>query len=155
MAIRTDAVSLRRRIGARLRHFRREAGRTTSEAAGELGCSRGKISQMEAGMYRLQYRDVRDLLRFYGAPESEAETLVEQAKRSSEPSWWEPYSDVVEEWFAFFLGSEGEAVREFNYEQLVVPGLLQTRDYAAALTEASRSVAPGNRTKVAELRLER
>lgn len=139
----------------RLRHARADAGKTTNEAAAELECSRGKISQMEAGMYRFQPRDVRDLLRFYGVPQSELNTLVEQAKRSGEPSWWAPYSDVVEEWFAFFLGSEGEAVREFNYEQLVVPGLLQTREYAAALTEASRSVATEDHQKVAELRLER
>ncbi|PRW65242.1 transcriptional regulator [Actinopolyspora mortivallis] len=150
-----DPVSLRRRIGARLRQARADAGRTTSEAAAELGCSRGKISQMEAGMYRLQHRDVRDLLRFYGVAQSSAEPLVEWAKRSSEPSWWAPYAEVVEDWFAFFLGSEGEAVREFNYEQLVVPGLLQTAEYAAALTAASRSVAEEDRGKVAELRLER
>ncbi|MER5389818.1 helix-turn-helix transcriptional regulator [Saccharopolyspora sp. NPDC002686] len=155
MATRTDPASLRRRIGARLRHFRSQAGKTTNEAAEELGCSRGKISQMEVGMYRLQHRDVRDLLRFYGASESEVEIAVEQAKRSAEPSWWAPYADVVEDWFAFFLGSEGEAVREFNYEQLVVPGLLQTNDYAAALTKASRSVSAENQAKVTSLRLER
>ncbi|MBA8825145.1 hypothetical protein FHX42_002496 [Saccharopolyspora lacisalsi] len=106
-------------------------------------------------MYRLQHRDVRDLLKFYGVAQAELNPLVEQAKRSAEPSWWAPYADVVEDWFAFFLGSEGEALREFNYEQLVVPGLLQTQDYAAALTSASRSVAAHDREKVAALRLER
>lgn len=155
MAGRTDPASLRRRIGVKLRHARNDVGKTTSEAAEELGCSRGKISQMEAGMYRLQHRDVRDLLKFYGVSQAELGALVQQAKRSAEPSWWAPYADVVEEWFAFFLGSEGEAVREFNYEQLVVPGLLQTRDYAAALTTASRSVSERDRQKVAALRLER
>ncbi|WP_139219540.1 MULTISPECIES: helix-turn-helix domain-containing protein [Actinopolyspora alba group] len=152
---RVDPASLRRRIGMRLRHARTKAGLTTNEAAAELGCSRGKISQMEAGMYRFQHRDVRDLLKFYGVPQAERDPLVEKAKRSAEPSWWSPYSDVVEEWFAFFLGSEGEAIREFNYEQLVVPGLLQTRDYAAALAEASRSVAAEDHQEVANLRLER
>lgn len=155
MSERTDPVSLRRRIGVKLRQARTGARRTTNEAAAELGCSRGKISQMEAGMYRLQHRDVRDLLKFYGVAHSEAAPVVEQAKRSAEPSWWAPYADVVEEWFAFFLGSEGEAVREFNYEQLVVPGLLQTSDYAAALTVASRSVPDEDRQKVADLRMER
>ncbi|GAA4878236.1 helix-turn-helix transcriptional regulator [Saccharopolyspora cebuensis] len=139
----------------RLRHFRAEARRATNEAAEELGCSRGKISQMEAGMYRLQHRDVRDLLRYYGAPPEESATLVEQARRSAEPSWWAPYAEVVEDWFAFFLGSEGEAAYEFNYEQLVIPGLLQTTGYATALTAASRTVEPEHRSKVAELRLER
>ncbi|WP_295141773.1 MULTISPECIES: helix-turn-helix transcriptional regulator [unclassified Saccharopolyspora] len=153
--MRSDPASTRRRIGAALRQFRNEAGKTAEQAAEELGCSRGKVSQMEAGMYRLQHRDVRDLLRFYRVPETEVENLVAQAKSSAEPSWWEPYADIVEDWFAFFLGSEGEAAREFNYEQLVIPGLLQTRDYAEALTEASRSVAAQDRRAVAELRLER
>lgn len=155
MATKPDPIALRKRIGAELKRYRYLAKRSAHDAAEELGCSRGKISQMEIGFYRLHFRDVRDLLLFYGAPREEVDRLVAMAKDSALPSWWEPYAEVVEDWFAFFLGSEGEATREFNYQQQVVPGLLQTREYAEALTDASTAVRPEDRRKVVDLRLAR
>ncbi len=150
-----DPVALRKRVGAELRRHRVGAGRTASEAADELGCSRGKISQMEAGLYRLQHRDVRDLLRFYDAVQSEMDTLVENVRSASKPSWWAPYAEVVEDRFAFFLGSEGEAISEFAYEHSVIPELLQTPEYATALTRAQNRVPRGRRKLVTELRMAR
>ncbi|GGP56848.1 helix-turn-helix domain-containing protein [Saccharothrix coeruleofusca] len=155
MATKPDPIALRKRIGTELKRHRYLAKRSAHEAAEELGCSRGKISQMEIGFYRLHFRDVRDLLLFYGAPPEEVERLVGMAKDSALPSWWEPYAEVVEDWFAFFLGSEGEAIREFNYEQQVIPGLLQTPEYAEAVTEASNTVRMRDRQKVVDLRLAR
>lgn len=152
---RVDPVALRKRVGAELRRHRVGAGRTASEAADELGCSRGKISQMESGLYRLQHRDVRDLLRFYGAVQSDMDTLVENVRSAGRPSWWAPYAEVVEGRFAFFLGSEAEAVREFDYEHSVVPDLLQTPEYAAALTRAQNRVCRDRRKLVTELRMAR
>lgn len=155
MAIRPDSATLRRRIGLALKHFRSEAGRTTEESSVELGCSRGKISQMEAGMYRLQFRDVRDLLKFYDAPRADLDRLVDAARRSGEPSWWQPYVGAVPDWFAFFLGSEGEADHEISYEQQVVPGMLQTQEYAEAITARGRFVAEYERELIVPLRTER
>ncbi|WP_187351918.1 helix-turn-helix domain-containing protein [Allosaccharopolyspora coralli] len=150
-----DPVALRKRVGAELRRHRVGAGRTASEAADELGCSRGKISQMEAGLYRLQHRDVRDLLLFYGAVQADMDALVENVRTSGKPSWWAPYAEVVEDRFAFFLGSEGDAIREFVYEHSVVPELLQTPEYATALTRAQNRVAGDKHDLVAELRMVR
>ncbi|QUH00887.1 helix-turn-helix domain-containing protein [Saccharopolyspora erythraea] len=161
MTPRTDSGWLRRRIGRELRTLREATpgpdGRkiTTTEAARELGCTQPKISSIEAGKHRLQWRDVRDLLRFYGASDIETERLVKWAKRSNEPIWWAPFADVVEDWFADLVGAEGEAEREITYAHGVLPGLLQTESYIRALTDRSPMVAPEQRELVVGLRLER
>ncbi len=161
VSTRTDSAWLRRRIGNELRELRRTAcqrlGRniTTSDAAAELGCTQPKITHIEQGKYRLQWRDVRDLLAFYGATESETTRLVNWAKRSSEPIWWEPFAEVVEDWFADLVGGEGEAEREITYQHGLIPGLLQTEDYIRSLTTASPMVAREEQELVVGLRLER
>lgn len=161
MAPRTDSGWLRRRIGRELRTLRDAApdrlGRkiTTSDAAQELGCTQPKITSIELGKHRLQWRDVRDLLLFYEASENETNRLVSWAKRSSEPIWWEPFAEVVEDWFADLVGGEGEAEREVTYEHGLIPGLLQTKEYATAMTAASRTVSDDQRDLVVALRLER
>ncbi|KGI80699.1 hypothetical protein IL38_15180 [Actinopolyspora erythraea] len=161
MTSRSDAGWLRRRVGRELRTLRERApervGRriSTSEAATELGCTQPKITSMEQGKYRLQWRDVRDLLELYGATDSEKTRLVNWAKRSNEPIWWAPFSEVVEDWFAELIGGEGEAEREITYEHGLIPGLLQTRKYIEALTRASPVVNQQYHDLVVGLRIER
>ncbi|WP_019853727.1 helix-turn-helix domain-containing protein [Actinopolyspora mortivallis] len=161
MTPRSDAGWLRRRIGRELRTLRELApertGRkiSTSEAAAELGCTQPKITSMEQGKYRLRWRDVRDLLDLYGATASEKTRLINWAKRSNEPIWWAPFSEVVEDWFADLIGGEGEAQREITYEHGLVPGLLQSRQYVEALTRASPMVDEQQHDLVVGLRLER
>lgn len=161
VAPRTDSEWLRRRIGRELRALRESApdrlGRkiTTAQAADELGCTQPKVTSIELGKHRLQWRDVRDLLVFYQAADTEAARLVSWAKRSSEPIWWEPYAEVVEDWFADLVGGEGEATREITYEHGLIPGLLQTEAYAEVLTRASSMVSKEHRDLVVELRMER
>lgn len=161
MAARSDPTWLRRRIGGELRALRESAqqrqGRkiTTHEAAVELGCAQPKITSIEQGKHRLQWRDVRDLLKFYEASTADSERLVAWAKRSTEPIWWQPFAEVVEDWFAELVGGEGEAKREITYEHGLVPGLLQTERYASVLTERSPVVRPEHRQLVTSLRMER
>ncbi len=41
---------------------------------------------------------------------------------------------VVPDWLTTFVGLEGLAEREFVFEPIFIPGLLQTEEYAAAVT---------------------
>jgi hypothetical protein len=49
-------------------------------------------------------------------------------------SWWQDYADVLPPWFEAYLALEETAVGIRSYEIQFVPGLLQTRDYARAVT---------------------
>lgn len=57
--------------------------------------------------------------------------------RTGAPEWWDEYKDLVPDWFGPYLSLERTATLIRAYETTVVPGLLQTREYADAVIRAS------------------
>ncbi|MDD7937499.1 helix-turn-helix transcriptional regulator [Actinomycetospora lutea] len=121
-------------LGAQLRRLRERAGVARSDAAWSIRGSDSKMSRLEAGKVGFKERDVADLLTMYGITEdSERELLLDMTRRSNEPGWWQPYGDVLPDWFEDYVGLETSASRVQTYELMFVPGLLQTEDYARAI----------------------
>lgn len=118
-------------LGNQLRRLR-EARSITREAAGEvIRGSESKISRMELGRVSLKERDITDLLDVYGVEdERERETLLAMARHANEPGWWHSYGELVPSWFQNYVGLEEAATRIQTYEVRMIPGLLQTGDYA-------------------------
>jgi hypothetical protein len=54
---------------------------------------------------------------------------------SGSPGWWRAYSDMLPAWFETYLGLEGAAAVIRTYVARLIPGLLQTQNYAWALTQ--------------------
>ena len=80
-------------------------------------------------------RDIADLLTLYGVTdEEEREALRALARRANAPGWWHDYNDVLPTWFEAYVGLEEVATQIRAYEVQFVPGLLQTEDYARAVT---------------------
>jgi len=80
-------------------------------------------------------RDIVDLLTFYGlTDEKECEAIRALASRANAPGWWHDYSDVLPKWLEAYVGLEEAASQIRTYEIQFVPGLLQTEDYARAVT---------------------
>ncbi len=126
---------LRILLGAQLRRLR-EARRISLEEAGNvIRASHSKISRLETGRVGFKDRDICDLLTFYGVTdETERDALRALAARASAPGWWHDYSDVLPTWFEAYVGLEEAATQIRSYEIQFVPGLLQTGDYARAVT---------------------
>jgi transcriptional regulator with XRE-family HTH domain len=126
---------LRILLGAQLRRLR-EARRITLEDAGKvIRASHSKISRLETGRVGFKDRDISDLLTLYGVTdEEEREALRALARRANTPGWWHDYSDVLPSWFEAYVGLEEVATQVRAYEVQFVPGLLQTEDYARAVT---------------------
>ncbi len=126
---------LRILLGAQLRRLR-EAKRISLEEAGNvIRASHSKISRLETGRVGFKDRDVADLLTLYGVvDEKEREALRTLASRANSPGWWHDYSDVLPNWFEAYIGLEEAASQIRAYEVQFVPGLLQTEDYARAVT---------------------
>jgi transcriptional regulator with XRE-family HTH domain len=126
---------LRILLGAQLRRLR-EAKRITLEDAGKwIRASHSKISRLETGRVGFKDRDITDLLTLYGVTdEEERETLRSLARRANTPGWWHDYSDVLPHWFEAYVALEEVATQIRAYEVQFVPGLLQTEDYARAVT---------------------
>jgi hypothetical protein len=119
----------RRRLAAELRRLRGEAGLTIDEASNTLGWPRSKISRTENRQYGISSTDVRKLLDLYGVKDQEQrEHLSELARRATERGWWQSFK--VGSTYGNLIGLEEEASSIRNYEPELVPGLLQTEDYA-------------------------
>ncbi len=127
-------TALRIALGGRLRRLR-EASGITREAAGHIiRASSSKISRLELGRVASKERDVADLLTLYGVTDAEErETLLILARQANGPGWWRKYGDVLPNWFETYLGLEQAASVIRTYEPQLVPGLLQTEDYARAV----------------------
>jgi len=135
-------------LGAVLRARRLELGLTVEQVAEQLLCSPSKVSRMETGQRGATQRDVRDLCAFYGiTDDGERERLMLLAVEGKQQGWWQPYGLP----YAAFVGFEQAAVSMNVYNSAVVPGLLQTGDYARAVHEA---VLPELEAEVIEQRVE-
>ncbi len=134
---------LRILLGAQLRRLREARGMTLGEAGEVIRASHSKISRLETGRVSFKDRDIADLLTFYGVTdEEEREALRTLARRANAPGWWHDYSDVVTGWFEAYVGLEEVATQVRAYQVQFVPGLLQTEDYARAVTMLRHSADP-------------
>jgi transcriptional regulator with XRE-family HTH domain len=133
----------RRLLGAQLRRLREER-RITLEDAGEvIRASGSKMSRLETGRVGFKDRDISDLLTFYEVTDSaQRAALLELARNASSHGWWHDYSDVMPAWFEAYIGLEEAATSIRTYEIQFVPGLLQTEDYARAVTLLGHEGAP-------------
>jgi transcriptional regulator with XRE-family HTH domain len=133
---------LRLLLGAQLRRLR-ESKRISLEDAGHvIRASHSKMSRLELGRVGFKDRDIADLLTHYGVTDEQERTaLRELARKASAQGWWHDYSDVLPGWFQAYVGLEEAATRIRNYEIQFVPGLLQTKGYARAVTVLGHSNA--------------
>ncbi len=142
MANHQMPVMRRRRIGLTLRKMREQEGFTLEQVALKMECSPSKISRIETGHSSVNMRDVRDLLEIYGVTGQTAKDVMDMARdarrHEKERSWWHPYSNVL---VSAYVGNENAASRIRTYEHQVIPGLLQTQDYALALFKAANPSA--------------
>ena len=125
----------RRQLGMELRRLREAAGVTIDQVAERLECSGSKISRIETGQTGVTPRDVRDMLGIYGVDLQYAETLLRIAREARQKGWWQLYGDVLT---SAYVGLEAAADQVHSYEALVVPGLLQTEDYASTMIHTAR-----------------
>lgn len=148
---------LRILLGAQLRRLRDDRGISREDAGYEIRASDSKMSRLERGRVGFKERDVSDLLTLYGVQDTaQREALLELARRANAPVWWHSYSDVVPSWFEVYVGLEDGASRIRTYEVQFVPGLLQTEEYARAVTMLGHQAsAPNEVERRVELRMAR
>jgi transcriptional regulator with XRE-family HTH domain len=124
----------RRELGALLRTLRSEQGLTVEQVAEQLLCSPSKVSRMETGHRGATQRDVRDLCALYDVSDpAERDRMMQLARESKQQGWWQSY-DLQ---YSTYVGLEAEAVSILSFQSAVIPGLLQTSDYARAGHEAA------------------
>lgn len=142
-----------KRLSAALRNLRIASELTADQAARRLRWSGSKVSRIENAKQFASPSDVRDLLSVYGLSEEEIEKYVTMARQVKQRDWWHKFDDVLPEWFEGYLGLEAEATKISTYESDLVPGLLQTEQYAAAVLSAfPLRTTPDEMERTVELR---
>lgn len=123
----------RRRLGAELRTLRDRAGLTGEQVIERVGWpSPSKLSRIENGRTRPDLSDVLDLLDLYGATGADREKLIAIARDAANTrGWWRSFADLGHRQRGY-AELEAGVVELREYHQSVVPGLLQTPDYARA-----------------------
>ncbi|AMW09102.1 transcriptional regulator [Streptomyces qaidamensis] len=150
----------RRKLGAELRALRTSAKLTSGEAARLVGWHQSKVSRIETGTSGVKPADVRLLLDAYDVADSQLRELLMALAGSDDSGgrhhWWHAYRGVLPPTYRDFISLESQAGAMRTLETTVVPGLLQTREYARAVTRAAVEGLPEDRLDtLVEVRLAR
>lgn len=148
---------LRIMLGRQLQALREKAGLSYEQAADAIYASEWTLRRMEKSEVGFKLNYVKSLLQAYGINDArEIDSFLDLAREANKPGWWHSYADVLPAWFRAFPGLEQAAGLIRGYEPQCVPGLLQTDDYARALTIAGYpNVAPEEIDRRVALRMAR
>jgi transcriptional regulator with XRE-family HTH domain len=134
-----DPTVHRRRLRNILRHERESRGITQNSAAEAMSWSLSKLIRIETGSVTISVNDLKALLAHYGLTASDTvNDLIEMSKASRATSWLSTYKGIASDVFLQFLGHEEAAIRSYSFQPILVPGLLQTDEYATAVLRTIR-----------------
>jgi transcriptional regulator with XRE-family HTH domain len=135
-------------IGARLRAIRRERTELSLEAAAKLlGWGLSTMSRTETGQRNISTEDVATILAVYKIPAAERECVISEARAENSSGWWDRPLPGVPTEMGTLASYEADANSLTNWAASLIPGLLQTEEYAMALI-----LSDGMPHDVAELR---
>lgn len=144
-----------RRISMRLKRLREATGKDVPDVAETGIVSDSWLYDLEAGRAAPSKRMVVSLANFYGADPDEVRTLAEAADRAATPGWWQAHTPGAPGLMSY-VALENDAIQIETYQALVVPGLLQTPEYARAVElEGGPNPDPEAIERAVRFRLER
>lgn len=150
----TQSTARQKRLGAELRRLRDQNKISSEQVAERLDCHISKISRIELGQSPIRRLDLEAMLDLYGLQDGrERNALLRLARTAKTKGWWQSYTDVIPPAYADFIGLEADATRVNCFEMVLVPGLLQTPDYArTVITEAWETEGPDQVERLVEVR---
>jgi len=146
---------VQRQLGAELRRLREQTHKTSKEIAHELGWSDSKLSRIETARIGVSSADLDRLCKRYQVDAATRERLRELARQSRQRAWWEAYGNVLLDQYEAYIGYESEASSICGYYPLIVPGLLQTDEYARAVTAADGASDEPDVEKLVQVKMAR
>lgn len=132
----------KRRLAYGLAELRDEKGWSQTQAAKEVGCGTSRIANMEVRRNLPSEELLTDMLRAYGRESEVNDWLALRATAQQREAKWRglDMSEFVPG-FDEFVSLEGTAQQIEGYEPRLVPGILQTPDYASRIIRSCRTVA--------------
>lgn len=126
----TQSLSVRaRRLADELKRLRERAGLSVDQAAAQLSWSYSKLNRFENRRAIPPPKEVARILALYGVEADKRDSLIELARNAHERGWWEDLGVFT----GSYVGLEEAASVIRLWRPLLVPGLLQSEDYARAV----------------------
>ncbi|WP_427896292.1 helix-turn-helix domain-containing protein [Kribbella sp. GL6] len=149
-----------RRLAAEMKALRAEAKLTREQVEERTGVNQGTLWRIEKGHAKPHNGTLETLFDLYGVPGARRAELIELTKGAHQPGWLDGFKDallseVITEGYATFIGFESEARAMNTYESLLVPGLLQTEEYARTVMTDGWPMAPDDVERRVRTRMER
>jgi transcriptional regulator with XRE-family HTH domain len=123
-----------RGIGFELERYRKAAGLNLQQVGDGLGVSASTISRLENGKREPSVEEVASILAVIGVTGAERDRLLDQARGGSGLGLVEGSNPTVQS--RMYLNFETRATVITNFELILVPGLVQTAEYAFASISA-------------------
>ena len=134
--------------------LRKESGLTQEQVAGSLEWSPSKLIRVEGGRSSITKVDLDALLTRYGVTSESTRDRFQALNRGArEHAWWDRYKDDISPIYLNYVGFEVGAAFIRQFQTSFLPGLLQTADYAEAVTV--NSVDARKVASVVSIRLQR
>jgi hypothetical protein len=127
---RSNPTVARIRLATFFRDARERSGRSLDELSRFLGVSAPQASRLDTGARGFRPGDVSRLAEWYGLHPDEVAPLMHLAEESRRREWWQQID--LDDAYRTLIGMEQAARTISEYCPHVIPGLLQTRDYASA-----------------------
>jgi transcriptional regulator with XRE-family HTH domain len=153
MAEVQGSVIQRGRLTRELRRIRKDAGLTQDQVAAAMEWSLSKLIRIEGGGVSISVSDLRSLLAQYQiTDENQVEELVGLARAARQRAWFTAFRDITSPQYVTFVGYETAASVIRQFEPTLIPGQLQTEEYARAVTA---EYAADRVDKMVEIRIRR
>ncbi|WP_093357185.1 MULTISPECIES: helix-turn-helix domain-containing protein [Bacteria] len=123
-------------IGSELRRAREDAGLSARQLADQLGLSHTTIGRWEKGERSPRPVDVATVLSALGADNKLREELVDLARDTDGSHWVATSLPEQQRQITALLEIERDATAVTDVSGMLIPGLLQTGDYARAIMTA-------------------
>ena len=130
------ATMRRRQLGEALRALRKAADASREHAAAVLDCAVSRIGHIENGRNAIRKLELDALMELYGADAEQHERLeVLRQEASQRRGWSSTYR--LPAWLRTYVELEADAATMRSFEGELIPGLLQTDDYARRVHQAA------------------
>lgn len=144
---------MKRMLSRKLVEARKACNMTTIEVQDALGWSATKLNHIEKARWVEPNGDsVNDLCELYGVEGDDRDALIKLARDARKRGWWRKYNDVFPDELP---GFEAGAATIRTFETVLIPGLLQTRDYIELVTRAAGIDDPAAVQRHLDARIER